>query len=195
VKAIGILSLVVGLTVVVFLLSMLPASAQPVPGAVYSGTVTGCTAPPCGSVSFSVSGDGSKVQAFMANNVPGDYCEFLNWTFPGTLDIVDDSFGPGIPGMFEVSGWFSSWGSAQGTLRLVVHGPSCDTGPLSWTATTPTTPTPSPSPTATVPPGVGGAAELPDVSGSSAPTQLALAALAAATLVALTAGGWYARRR
>jgi hypothetical protein len=42
---------------------------------------------------------------------------------------------------------------------------------------------------------VGGIAELPDVSGSSAPNYIALAALAAAALLALSAGGWYARRR
>ena len=48
----------------------------------------------------------------------------------------------------------------------------------------PSTPTP-----------VGGIAELPEVSDSSAPNYIALAALAAAALVALTAGTWYARRR
>ena len=42
---------------------------------------------------------------------------------------------------------------------------------------------------------VGGIAELPGVSGSSAPKFVALAALAAAALLALTAGRWYARRR
>ena len=44
-------------------------------------------------------------------------------------------------------------------------------------------------------PPVGGVAQLPDASGSSGPNYLALAGLAAALLVALTAGGWYARRR
>ena len=43
-------------------------------------------------------------------------------------------------------------------------------------------------------PPVGGIAELPDAAGSSAPNYVALAALAAAALVALTAGAWYARR-
>ena len=42
---------------------------------------------------------------------------------------------------------------------------------------------------------VGGLAELPDVSDSSAPNYIALAALAAVAIVALTAGAWYARRR
>jgi hypothetical protein len=42
---------------------------------------------------------------------------------------------------------------------------------------------------------VGGVAELPEVSGSSGPNYIALAGLAAAALVALSAGAWYARRR
>ena len=48
---------------------------------------------------------------------------------------------------------------------------------------------------ATEGPPVGGIAELLDVSDSSAPNYIALAGLAAAALVALGAGGWYARRR
>ena len=42
---------------------------------------------------------------------------------------------------------------------------------------------------------VGGIAVLPDAPDSPAPDYMALAALAAAALVALSAGGWYARRR
>lgn len=42
---------------------------------------------------------------------------------------------------------------------------------------------------------VGGLAELPGVSGSSGPNYVLLAGLAAAAVVALGAGGWYARRR
>ena len=42
---------------------------------------------------------------------------------------------------------------------------------------------------------VGGVAQLPDASGPSDPNYLPLAGLAAALLVALSAGGWYARRR
>jgi lysophospholipase L1-like esterase len=42
---------------------------------------------------------------------------------------------------------------------------------------------------------VGGVAELPDVSDSSDPDYVVVAVLAAAALVALGAGGWYARRR
>ncbi len=42
---------------------------------------------------------------------------------------------------------------------------------------------------------VGGIAELPDVSGSAGRNYVAMAGLAAAAVMALTAGGWYARRR
>jgi hypothetical protein len=45
------------------------------------------------------------------------------------------------------------------------------------------------------PDAVGGIAELPDVSDSAGPNYVAIAGLAAAMLVALTAGGWYVRRR
>jgi len=44
-------------------------------------------------------------------------------------------------------------------------------------------------------PPVGGIAELPNVSDSSAPNYIALAAVATVALLALTATAWYARRR
>jgi hypothetical protein len=44
-------------------------------------------------------------------------------------------------------------------------------------------------------PPVGGVAQVPDASESSGPNHLAMAGAAAALLVALSAGGWYARRR
>jgi alpha-tubulin suppressor-like RCC1 family protein len=44
-------------------------------------------------------------------------------------------------------------------------------------------------------PAVGGIAELPDVSDSSGPNHITLVGLAAVALLALTGGGWYARRR
>ena len=192
-KTIRILGLAVAVAAAVSLLSMPHASAQPVGGATYTGAITGCAEPPCGTVHFTVSGDGSQVQGFTAYDVPGDVCEFQGpWLFPIPLDIVGDSFGPGIPGLYEVSGSFPSEGNAEGTLRLVVDEPPCDSGVVDWTATS-SFPTPTPTPTPS--PAVGGIAELPDVSGSSAPSYLALAGLAAAALVALVAGGWYASGR
>lgn len=187
-QTIRILGLAVAVAALVPLTSMSHASAQPVAGAYYSGEITGCAAPPCGTVDFTVSGDGSQVQWFKAYDVPGDVCQFQGENpFPIPLDIVDDSFGPGLPGLYEVSGWFPSVGNAQGTLRLVNTEPPCDSGVLTWTATA-SAPPPPLSP-------VGGIAELPDVSGPSAVSYLAPAGLAAAALLAVMAGGWYARRR
>ncbi|UCH87248.1 MAG: hypothetical protein JSU97_02320 [Dehalococcoidia bacterium] len=181
-----ILALSIAVAALVPLMSMPHASAQPVAGATYTGTHSGG-----GAVEFPVSGDGSQVLGFTAYDVPGDACEFQGpWFLPIALDIVDDSFGPGIPGLYEVSGSFPSEGNAEGTLRLVVEDPACDSGVVDWTATA-SFPTPTPSPS----PAVGGIAELPEVSDSSAPNYLALAGLAAAALVALIASGWYTRGR
>jgi len=182
-KTIRILGLAVAVAAVVPLVPTSDASAQAVAGAYYAGDITGCGEPPCGTVNFTVSGDGSLVQGFTASDVPGAGCQFYGpQPYPFDLDIVGDSFGPGTLDWFIVSGSFPSEGSAQGTLRLAMGEPLCDTGVLDWTATI-------------MPPAVGGIAEPLDVSDSSAPNYLALAGLAAAALVALAAGGWYARRR
>jgi hypothetical protein len=186
-NTIRVAGLTAAASAVVFLLSTLPASAQPIPQAYYAGKITGCDGPTsCGTVQFRMSQDGSKVQNFTAYDVDGmGSCRFVGGQeYPGDLDIVGDSFGPGTLDWYQVSGSFSSEGDAQGTFRLAPHPPDqppgCDTGLLHWTAT--------------VQP-VGGIAELPDVSGSSAANYIPLAAVAAAALVALTAGGWHARRR
>jgi hypothetical protein len=53
---------------------------------------------------------------------------------------------------------------------------------------------PTPTPTPTPAPPVGGMAELPDVSHSAAANKMALAALATAALLALSAGAWNLHR-
>jgi len=178
-KTIRIFGLAAAVAAVVFLPPTLPASAHPIAGAYYAGVITGCDTPPCGSVDFKVSGDGLQVQEFTAYDVPGDTCDFLDsWPYPlPYIAIVGDSFGPGPLDWYQASGSFSSEGSAQGTLRLKLPSEECDTGLLYW-----------------VPP-VGGIAVLPDVSASSVSNYIPLVGLAAAALVALTAGGWHARRR
>jgi hypothetical protein len=77
----------------------------------------------------------------------------------------------------SVGGWHTCGVKRDGTL-------ACWGDDTYGQATPPTPPLP-----------VGGIALLPDASGSSAPGYIALAALAATALVALTAGAWYARRR
>jgi hypothetical protein len=183
-KTIAILGLADAVAVVALLLSTSHASAQPLAGAHYSGEITGCDDPPCGTVDFTVSESGSQVEDFTAYDVPGDVCDFHGrQPYPVPLAIVDDSFGPGIAGLYEVSGWFPSEGNAEGTLRLVAYYPKvCDTGVLDWTAVA-----------APIP--VGGIAVLPDVSDSAPGDYVALTGLAAAVLAALTAGAWCARRR
>jgi hypothetical protein len=177
-----VVGLVVAVAVVALLLSMSDASAQPVAGAYYSGDITGCAEPPCGTVGFTVSESGSQVEDFTAYDVPGDACEFISFTYPVPLDIVDDSFGPGIEGIYEVSGTFLSEGNAEGTLKLVTSNPPCETDDLAWTAVSGSMP-------------VGGIAELPDVADSVADGHVTLARLAAVALAAVTAGAWWARRR
>jgi len=189
-QAMHIFGLAIAVAAVASLMSVSQASAQPVAGATYTGEITGCTEPPCGTVHFTVSGDESQVLGFTAYDVPGNVCEFQGPNpFPIPLDIEDDeddSFGPGIPGLYEVSGSFPSEGSAEGELLIAITDPiACTTGTLDWTATASFPP----------PPAVGGIAELPDVSDSPAASYLALAGLAAAALVTLVAGGWYASGR
>ena len=141
---------VVVAAVLASLLPVLNTSAQPVGGAAYAGTHSGG-----GAVEFWVSGDGSQVQGFTAYDVPGDVCEFQGANpFPIPLDIVGDSFGPGILGLYEVSGSFPTEGEAQGTLRLVLDDPACDSGVLDWTAAASGTPTPTPTPTPGCDPGI-----------------------------------------
>jgi hypothetical protein len=182
-KAMCVLGLCVAGTAVVLVLSMSHASAQAVPEAYYAGEITGCGEPLCGSLDFRVSEDGSEVQRFKVYNVPGDVCEFDSYLYPLSLPIGEDNtFGPGIPGFFEVSGSFSSEDDAVGTLRLVTYNPDCDTDVLDWTADV------------SAPP-VGGIAELPEVADSSAGDYVGLAGLAAVALAAVPAGAWWARRR
>ncbi|MCJ7509920.1 MAG: hypothetical protein MUP14_03415 [Dehalococcoidia bacterium] len=183
-NTIRVAGLTAAASAVVFLLCTLPASAHPLAGFRYAGDITGCAVPPCGTVDFKVSGDGLQVQEFKAHNVPGDTCTFAGeWPYPPPpfppLAIVGDSFGPGPLDWYQVSGSFFRGGIAAGTIRLKLpsEDPPCDTGLLGWSQP------------------VGGIAELPDVSGSSAANYIPLAGVAAAALVALTAGGWHARRR
>jgi hypothetical protein len=182
-KTMRILGLAVTVAALVLLMSVPPASAQPTAGATYAGEIRNCAEPPCGTVQFKVSGNGLLVQDFHAYDAPGAGCRFRGpQPYPFDLDIVDDSFGPGPLDWYIVNGSFPTEDFALGTFRLSIGDPLCDTGVLDWTATV------------TIPV-VGGIARLPDVSDSSAPNYLTPAALAAAALVALTAGGWYARRR
>ena len=180
-KSICILGHAVAAGTAVLLLSVLNAAAQPVPGAYYFGNVTGA-----GDIHFNVSAGGDEVRNLTVTQIPCNGGTHDQFTWPVPIPIVDDEFDMTLePLATRVTGQFLTAASAQGTLRLVLDEPACDSGTLNWTATSSGTPTPPP---------VGGIAELEDISGSSAFSQLALAVLVAAALGALTAGAWYAGR-
>jgi hypothetical protein len=141
------------------------ATAQPLPGAHYTGTVGGG-----GTVQFDVSPDGTQVLNFSASDVPGTIpppgsgpCSIPGaQVFPLPLGITSNSFGPGLAGLYEVSGSFPGEQTAEGTVRLIQEPipdviPGCDTGTVSWTATSAVeTPTPTSTPTPTASPDNGG---------------------------------------
>lgn len=147
---------VVLVAVLASFLSALHTSAQPVEGEDYTGTHSAG-----GTVEFSVSSNGSRVEGFTATNVPCN-SEKLTWPPVGTIPIVDDAFSENIVGTI-ITGSFPSLGRAQGTFKMVIPEdppvPGCESPELTWTATAPTptpastpTPTPTPTPTATASP-------------------------------------------
>jgi len=176
-----ILGLAIAVAAAVSLLSMPRASAQPVAGATYTGTHSGD-----GDIDFDVAAEGDQVLNLTFTDIPCDGGTHDVFTWPPSppsdpLMIVDDQFEGTLPPLLtRVTGQFPTAGSANGTFLLDLG--DCQSPELTWTATTTS-------------PAVGGVAELPDISDSSAASYLAPAGLAVAALVALTAGGWYARGR
>jgi hypothetical protein len=173
-----ILALAIAVAALVPLMSMSHASAQPVASATYTGTHSGG-----GDIDFDVSAGGDEVLnlAFTAIPCGAGTHDFFAWPPSDPIVIVADQFDETLePLATRVTGQFPTIGSADGTFLLDLG--DCQSPELTWTATTTS-------------PAVGGIAELPDVSDSSAPNYLALAGLAAAALVALIASGWYVRGR
>jgi hypothetical protein len=178
-----ILGLAIAVAAVVPLMSMSHASAQPVAGAHYSGSITSA-----GDIDFAVSAGGDEILNLRVTDIPCDGATHDAFAWPPVpIPISDDQFDATLePLDTRVTGQFLAEGSAEGTFLLDLG--DCQSPELDWTAT-------SSFPTPTPPPAVGGIAELPGVSDPSAASYLVLAGLAAAALVALMAGGWYARRR
>jgi hypothetical protein len=175
-KMLRILGPAIAAAAALLLLSMPYASAQPVAGAYYPGTHSGD-----GDMQFEVSAEGDQVLNLWFIDIPCDGGTHSLFIWPEPIDIVDGQFDATLePLATRVTGQFPSMGSANGTFLLDLG--DCQSPELTWTATS-------------VSPAVGGIAELPDVSDSSAAGYLAAAGLAAAALVALTTGGWYATRR
>lgn len=113
-----------------------------IPGATYNGTAADGA-----RVTFTVSPDGTIVDSYRISGVMANNCMFLG--------EGDQGVWPGAPivaGMFEYHlydailfrGSFPGPQNASGTFRFDNHAtppaPACDTGEVSWTATTTATP-------------------------------------------------------
>jgi len=101
--------------------------ANHIPGATYTGTVSGG-----GTVTLTVASDGSKVSSFAANSFGGPGCVSSVTVF--NLAIIDHQFTRTSPSPYpHVYGNFSAVQSVSGTVRAFAI---CDTGTLAWSATT-----------------------------------------------------------
>lgn len=109
-----------------------PSEADHIKGATYNGNHSGG-----GTISFTVTGDGAGISSVSATNIPGDFCTFESSSteYVNPLAITDHAFSDTSPPLM-FSGTFPSPQSAQGTLRASSTFPPCDTGDVSWTATT-----------------------------------------------------------
>ncbi|MGZ6708665.1 MAG: hypothetical protein ACXVFN_17190 [Solirubrobacteraceae bacterium] len=119
------------------------AQAQPVPGATYTGTITGG-----GNVDFDVASSGKAVTRFRASDVPGHAVLATctsSWLGTGTFPIINNAFeasGIGTITTFEFKGTFPAPQQAQGTVE--VNSLNCPSDTLSWVASTTATPPPAP---------------------------------------------------
>lgn len=112
-----------------------PAAAFHIPGAPYSGPVSGG-----GTITFSVSPDGSSVTDLSLNGpIDGDTCTLNFAHYLNPAPITNNSFNA----IGEVSGTFSSIQHAQGTINITESfgfGDFCHIS-QSWTAATGASPT------------------------------------------------------
>jgi hypothetical protein len=104
-----------------------PAAAFHIPGAAYSGAVGGG-----GTISFSVSSDGSSVTNLTLTDLNSGSCALSSKQYTQPIPIASNSFDNG-----EVSGGFPNVQGAYGRLRIVVPGiPSSCTIATTWSAIT-----------------------------------------------------------
>jgi hypothetical protein len=110
-----------------------PAAAHHIAAATYDGTHSGG-----GRVRFTLTPDGSGISRVNATEVSGDFCAYDSITkqYYRPLPITDHAFNDPSTS-FSFSGSFPSVQAAQGVMRMTETFPvPCDTGELSWTATT-----------------------------------------------------------
>jgi len=114
------------------------AGAGGVPGASYAGAL-----PNGATIELTVSGDGTRLVRYRLANVQGDTCVFLaegeppEWETP----ISGDAFEYKLYDAILFRGSFGAGNTVSGTFRLLNHAvqgvkPACDTGTVSWTAST-----------------------------------------------------------
>jgi hypothetical protein len=123
------------------LVAALPAQAYHIPGATYEGTHS-----QGGRVSFTVTSDGEGLSSFSAYGpIRGSTCTFgssgepITTTYVQPLPIVDHTFEDTTQPFFS-NGSFREVQGADGTFRARTTSPSCDTGELTWNASTTASP-------------------------------------------------------
>jgi hypothetical protein len=120
------------------------ATASAIAGATYNGTVAGGS-----TITFAVSADGAGITNVSAPGpLEGNTCSFteVGATYPTPLPIVNNAFAD-TSGTVLFAGSFPGAQSAEGTLRVnSTSPPACDTGNLTWSATTTALPPPPPPP-------------------------------------------------
>lgn len=132
----GVLTAIVG--VLFGAVETLAAAADAVPGAVYSGWAADGA-----RVTFTVSNDGTMITSYRISGVPASTCDFEAGESAGEWQgarISNNSFDYTVGTAISFKGRFTAPQSASGTFRLtqpaVGNAPACDSGTVSWTATT-----------------------------------------------------------
>jgi hypothetical protein len=127
-----------GLVTLLLLTFSSPAFAFHIPGATYNGTHAGG-----GTVSFTVTADGSGISSFTVGGpVQGNICTFggSTITFAQPLPIVNHAFNSSS-GTTTLNGTFGGVQQANGSFRIKTFPPfSCDSGIVTWTAQTTASP-------------------------------------------------------
>lgn len=102
-------------------------------GGTYTGTISNG-----GTITFTISADGSKIDSFSVADVPGEpSCTFTSAS-TSNIPISDHAFNRTAATGISTTGTFPSPGNGQGTVRIVNPPPfSCDSGTETWTATGP----------------------------------------------------------
>lgn len=116
------------------------AGANHIAGATYNGTISGA-----GTLTFTVTADGTSISSLSAPGpIPGNSCTFSNVSvnYVTPLPITNHTFNDSSPPLY-FAGSFPGSQSASGTFRINDTSVPCDTGTLSWSATTTSAPPPS----------------------------------------------------